>query len=86
MRLGVTPASRRELPDGIVTFLLTDIEGSTPLWESHTAAMSTALARHETLIAETVASHGGQRIKSRGAWGEKTRYGHAASVLTLLQR
>jgi hypothetical protein len=37
MRLGVTPASPRELPDGIVTFLLTDIEGSTPLRESHTA-------------------------------------------------
>jgi class 3 adenylate cyclase len=66
MRLGATPASPRELPDGIVTFLLTDIEGSTPLWESHTAAMSTALARHETLIAEAVASHGGQLIKSRG--------------------
>jgi class 3 adenylate cyclase/tetratricopeptide (TPR) repeat protein len=66
MRLGVTPASPRELPDGIVTFLLTDIEGSTPLWESHTAAMSTALARHEALIAEAVASHGGQLIKSRG--------------------
>jgi class 3 adenylate cyclase len=54
------------LPEGIVTFLLTDIEGSTPLWETHRAAMSTALARHETLIAETVASHGGQLIKSRG--------------------
>lgn len=66
MRLGVTPASPRELPDGIVTFLLTDIEGSTPLWESHTAAMSAALARHETLIAEAVASRGGQLIKSRG--------------------
>jgi class 3 adenylate cyclase/tetratricopeptide (TPR) repeat protein len=66
MRLGGTPASPRELPDGIVTFLLTDIEGSTPLWESHTAAMSTALARHEMLIAEAVASQGGQLIKSRG--------------------
>jgi class 3 adenylate cyclase len=54
------------LPEGIVTFLLTDIEGSTPLWETHRAAMSTALARHEALIAEVVASHGGRLIKSRG--------------------
>src|SRR5512132_2933782 len=66
MRLGGRPASPRELPEGIVTFLLTDIEGSAPLWETHTAAMSMALARHETLIAEAVASHGGQLIKSRG--------------------
>ena len=49
-----------------MTFLLTDIEGSTPLWETHRAAMSTALPRHEALIAEAVASHGGQLIKSRG--------------------
>ena len=54
------------LPEGIVTFLLTDIEGSTSLWEAHSAAMSAALARHEALIAEVVASHGGRLIKSRG--------------------
>ena len=47
-----------ELPEGVVTFLLTDIEGSTPLWETHTAAMSVALARHEALVSEVVASHG----------------------------
>ncbi|HVD15427.1 MAG TPA: AAA family ATPase [Actinomycetota bacterium] len=66
MRLGEAPAQPPGLPEGIVTFLLTDIEGSTPLWETHRAAMSTALARHEALIAEAVASHGGQLIKSRG--------------------
>jgi class 3 adenylate cyclase len=38
-----------ELPDGIVTFLLTDVEGSTPLWEQHPTDMGAALARHETL-------------------------------------
>jgi len=66
VRLGEAPAQPPGLPEGIVTFLLTDIEGSTPLWETHRAAMSTALARHEALIAEAVASHGGQLIKSRG--------------------
>src|SRR4051812_16174432 len=54
------------LPEGIVTFLLTDIEGSTSLWEANSAAMGTALARHEALVAEVVASHRGQLIKSRG--------------------
>jgi class 3 adenylate cyclase/DNA-binding CsgD family transcriptional regulator len=66
VRRGEAPSRPLELPEGIVTFLLTDIEGSTPLWETHTAAMSTALARHEALIAEAVASRGGQLIKSRG--------------------
>jgi class 3 adenylate cyclase len=51
-----------QLPEGVVTFLLTDIEGSTPLWETHTAAMSAALARHEALVTEVVASHGGRLI------------------------
>ena len=66
VRLGVEPTRPLELPEGIVTFMFTDIEGSTPLWETHRAAMSIALARHEALIAEAVAAHGGQLIQSRG--------------------
>jgi class 3 adenylate cyclase len=66
MRLGDRPSHPPELPEGIVTFLLTDIEGSTPLWETHTAAMGSALARHEAVVAEAVLSHGGQLIKARG--------------------
>jgi len=58
VRRGEAPVRPPELPQGIVTFLLTDVEGSTPLWETHTAAMSVALARHEELITEVVASHG----------------------------
>jgi hypothetical protein len=45
-----------QLPYGILTFLLTDIEGSTELWELHAAAMGAALARHEALIEATVTS------------------------------
>jgi hypothetical protein len=55
-----------ELPHGILTFLLTDIEGSTKLWELHPAAMGAALARHEALIEATVTAHGGRLIKSQG--------------------
>jgi class 3 adenylate cyclase len=39
-----------ELPQGVLTFLLTDIEGSTPLWERHGASMGAALARHQALV------------------------------------
>jgi class 3 adenylate cyclase len=65
-RRGESPTDLPELPEGVVTFLLTDVEGSTPLWETHTAAMSVALARHEELITEVVTSHRGRLIKSRG--------------------
>src|SRR5439155_4753673 len=54
------------LPEGTVSFLLTDIEGSAALWEADTPAMSVCLARHERLIAETVTNHRGALIKSRG--------------------
>ena len=38
-----------ELPSGTVTFLFTDIEGSTTRWEHQPEAMGTALARHDVL-------------------------------------
>jgi class 3 adenylate cyclase len=39
-----------DLPSGTVTFLFTDIEGSTALWERDRAAMPTAVARHIALL------------------------------------
>jgi class 3 adenylate cyclase len=38
------------LPSGTVTFLFTDIESSTRLWEHHPEAMRAALARHDALL------------------------------------
>ena len=40
----------RNLPAGTVTFLFTDIEGSTKLWEAHPEAMQAALARHDFVV------------------------------------
>ena len=48
-----------ELPSGTVTFLFTDIEGSTQRWEQRPEAMKTALARHHALLRGAIASHGG---------------------------
>ncbi len=42
------------LPTGTVTFLLTDIEGSTTLWERDPETMRRALACHDALIAAGV--------------------------------
>jgi predicted ATPase/class 3 adenylate cyclase len=49
----------RGLPTGTVTFLFTDIEGSTRLWESVPYAMRAALERHDQLLAGAVREHGG---------------------------
>jgi class 3 adenylate cyclase len=55
-----------ELPAGTVTFLLTDIEGSTRLWEAEPEAMEVALQRHDRILAEVIESYGGVVITSRG--------------------
>ncbi|HYZ68086.1 MAG TPA: BTAD domain-containing putative transcriptional regulator [Mycobacterium sp.] len=49
-----------------VTFLLTDIEGSTAAWEADANAMAVALARHDELVEQVVTSRGGRLIKTRG--------------------
>ncbi len=58
--------SEETLPTGTLTFLLTDIEGSTRLWELHPEQMRSALVRHDTLIEATVAQYGGKVVKPRG--------------------
>ena len=55
-----------ELPGGTVTFVLTDVEGSTALWEEAPEAMRTALARHDALFEDAVARHRGVHIRPRG--------------------
>ncbi len=48
------------------TFLFTDIEGSTRLWERHPVAMRKALASHDRLVEREVAGHGGDLFKHTG--------------------
>ena len=55
-----------ELPTGVVTFCLTDLVGSTRLWDAHPKAMAVALARHDALIAQIVEDNDGRVIKSQG--------------------
>src|SRR5215510_15349449 len=54
------------LPAGTVTFLLTDIEGSTRLWETVPEAMEEALERHNQLLTKVIEDHGGVVVTSRG--------------------
>jgi class 3 adenylate cyclase len=55
-----------ELPRGTVTFLLTDVAGSSPLWEQDATAMHAALARHDALFEKIVATHHGVHVRPRG--------------------
>ncbi len=48
-----------DLPKGTVTFLFTDIEGSTRLWQQYPDAMPNTLARHHAILNETITAHGG---------------------------
>jgi predicted ATPase/class 3 adenylate cyclase/Tfp pilus assembly protein PilF len=54
------------LPIGTVTFLFTDIEGSTKQWEQFAAAMRLALARHDAILNWAIADHAGHVIKKTG--------------------
>lgn len=48
-----------ERPPGTVTFLFTDVEGSTRLWEQHPIEMQAALERHDEILRAAIEGHGG---------------------------
>src|SRR3954447_5565022 len=54
------------LPTGVVTFCVSDVEGSTALWDARPDAMPDALVRHNELIADAVEACGGSVIDSMG--------------------
>src|SRR3712207_3252035 len=55
-----------EMLTGTVTFLFTDIEGSTQLWEQQPQAMRAALVRHDAIIEVVVEQHQGTVVRPRG--------------------
>ena len=54
------------LPTGTVTFLFTDIEGSTTRWEQQRQAMQRTLARHDAILRTAIEAHGGHVFKTVG--------------------
>ncbi len=53
-------------PTGTVTFLFTDIEGSTQLWERNPEAMRPVLERHNALLQAAIQAHNGHVFKTIG--------------------
>ena len=68
------------LPTGTVTFLFTDLEGSTRLWEQYPQAMKNASARHDEILRDAVADHGGHTVKMTGD-GVHAAFSDAPSAL-----
>ncbi len=69
-----------ELPSGTVTFLFTDIEGSTSLWESAPEGMRAALERHDALLRRAIRAHGGN-VFSTGGDGLAAVFGRSADAM-----
>jgi predicted ATPase/class 3 adenylate cyclase len=69
-RVSATPESRpgaeRPLPSGTVTFVFTDIEGSSERWERAAPAMQDALRRHDALVRSAIVEHAGHVFKTVG--------------------
>jgi len=76
------------LPSGTVTFLFTDLEGSTRLWEEHPDAMKAALARHDEILREEIERRGGDVVKSTGdgVYAVFARAADAAEAAVAAQR
>src|ERR1700687_316437 len=53
-------------PTAAITFLFTDLEGSTSLWDEHPAAMGPALARHDAILRDAVHTSRGHIVKTTG--------------------
>ena len=67
-------------PSGTVTFLFTDIEGSTRLWEERPDEMPAALADHDQILRSTIEAHGGY-IFSTGGDGFAAAFSRAADAV-----
>ena len=59
-------ADRAAAPSGVVTFLFTDVEGSTRRWEADADGMRAALAAHDEVLRSAIEAHGGLLFKHTG--------------------
>ncbi len=60
-----------DLPDGVVTFLFTDVEGSTRLWGGSTGHDDGAVRLHDEAIESALEKHNGISVKPRGEGGRR---------------
>ena len=63
---GPVPPEDQPLPTGVVTFLLTDIEGSTEAWQASPDQMADLVTRHYEILDQSIAAHRGARPQEQG--------------------
>jgi predicted ATPase len=68
-----------------VTFLLTDIEGSTQLWEAAPDAMRAALAWHDSIVRDAIEAHGGY-VFATGGDGFAAAFARAGDALAAAEK
>ena len=68
-------------PSGTVTFLFTDVVGSTNLWEVAPDAMRVAIARHDALLHAAIDEHGGY-VFATGGDGFAAAFARAADAVS----
>ena len=77
-------ADQAVLPSGVVTFVFTDVEGSTRRWEADADGMRAALAAHDEVLRTAIETQGGFMVKHTSdgvcavvsglAWQERSTY------------
>ncbi len=55
-----------DLPIGTITYMFTDVEGSTRLWQQHQHEMRNVMARHDSIITSAVEARSGTVVRPRG--------------------
>lgn len=68
------------MPTGTVTFLFTDLEASTRMWEEHKEAMEAALERHDAILRGAIDEHGGFVFSTAGDAFAAAFASHTAAV------
>ncbi|MCI0844190.1 MAG: tetratricopeptide repeat protein [Chloroflexi bacterium] len=63
---GEPVAKESGLPEGLITYLFTDVQGSTPLWQQYPQEMREVMARHDYLMTSAVEQNGGAVVRPRG--------------------
>ena len=63
---GETVQAESELPTGLITYLFTDVQGSTPLWQQFPQEMRNVMSRHDSILTSAVDSNEGMVVRPRG--------------------
>ena len=73
------------VPSGTVTFLFTDMEGSTRRWEEDPDAMRLAVAKHDEVVRRAIEANGGY-VFATGGDGFAAAFGRAADAVAAAQQ